>query len=78
MIHQVLLEIKETLSVTKDYYKLIEQALDILTPGGTIIASTNAANITVSQFKKQLEKGFGKASHNYISLKQLPEDFTVK
>ncbi|MGV3317214.1 class I SAM-dependent rRNA methyltransferase, partial [Streptococcus agalactiae] len=30
-----------------------------------------------SQFKKQLEKGFGKASHNYISLQQLPEDFTV-
>ncbi|MCD0063425.1 class I SAM-dependent rRNA methyltransferase, partial [Streptococcus agalactiae] len=68
---------KQTFSVTKDYYKLIEQALDILTPGGTIIASTNAANLTVSQFKKQLEKGFGKASHNYISLQQLPEDFTV-
>ncbi|HGD0465948.1 TPA: class I SAM-dependent rRNA methyltransferase [Streptococcus agalactiae] len=68
---------KQTFSVTKDYYKLIEQALDILTPGGTIIASINAANLTVSQFKKQLEKGFGKASHNYISLQQLPEDFTV-
>lgn len=68
---------KQTFSVAKDYHKLISQALEILNPGGTIIASTNAANMTVQQFKKQLEKGFGQVKHHYISLQQLPNDFTI-
>ncbi len=68
---------KQTFSVTKDYHRLISQALDILTTGGTIIASTNAANITVAQFEKQLEKGFGTTKHDYLSLQRLPSDFTI-
>ncbi|MBM7636777.1 class I SAM-dependent rRNA methyltransferase [Streptococcus saliviloxodontae] len=68
---------KQTFSVAKDYHKLIAQALDILNPGGTIIASTNASNLSVKQFEKQLEKGFGQVKHSYSDLKQLPSDFTV-
>ncbi|MGT2928657.1 class I SAM-dependent rRNA methyltransferase [Streptococcus dentasini] len=67
----------QTFSVVKDYDKLVHQALEILNPDGTIIASTNAANMSVEQFKKQLEKGFGKAGHRYLNLKQLPADFAV-
>ncbi|MCW1043323.1 class I SAM-dependent rRNA methyltransferase, partial [Streptococcus anginosus] len=44
---------------------------------GTIIASTNAANLTVAQFKKQLEQGFASVKHDYVRLQQLPSDFTV-
>lgn len=66
---------KQTFSVVKDYHKLIAQAVELLNPKGTIIASTNAANMTVEQFKKQLEKGFGSIKHSYIDLKQLPGDF---
>lgn len=68
---------KQTFSVAKDYHKLIAQALEILNPGGTIIASTNASNVSVQQFKKELEKGFKAVSHAYVDFKQLPADFKV-
>nr|WP_205397074.1 class I SAM-dependent rRNA methyltransferase [Streptococcus lutetiensis] len=68
---------KQTFSVAKDYHRLISQALEVLSDDGTIIASTNAANLTVAQFKKQLEKGFASVKHEYIRLQQLPSDFTV-
>ena len=68
---------KQTFSVAKDYHHLISQALEVLSDDGTIIASTNAANLTVAQFKKQLEKGFASLKHEYIRLQQLPSDFTV-
>ncbi|EQC69336.1 LSU methyltransferase RlmI [Streptococcus sp. HSISB1] len=51
--------------------------MEVLSDDGTIIASTNAANLTVAQFKKQLEKGFASVKHEYIRLQQLPSDFTV-
>ncbi|MCO4663129.1 putative SAM-dependent methyl transferase [Streptococcus infantarius subsp. infantarius] len=68
---------KQIFSVAKDYHHLISQALEVLSDDGTIIASTNAANLTVAQFKKQLEKGFAFVKHEYIRLQQLPSDFTV-
>lgn len=68
---------KQTFSVAKDYHRLISQALEVLSDDGTIIASTNAANLTVAQFKKQLENGFASVKHEYIRLQQLPSDFTV-
>ncbi|EIQ81729.1 UNVERIFIED_CONTAM: class I SAM-dependent rRNA methyltransferase [Streptococcus canis] len=68
---------KQTFSVSKDYHKLITEALDILNPKGTIIASTNAANMTVSQFKKQIIKGFGSRRPESMTLQQLPSDFTI-
>lgn len=68
---------KQTFSVLKDYHKLIAQALEILSPNGTIIASTNASNMTAQQFKKQIQKGLGKIRYQFTDLKQLPSDFTV-
>ncbi|MFZ2460692.1 MAG: class I SAM-dependent rRNA methyltransferase [Streptococcus infantarius] len=68
---------KQIFSVAKDYHRLISQALEVLSDDGTIIASTNAANLTVAQFNKQLEKGFASVKHEYIRLQQLPSDFTV-
>lgn len=68
---------KQTFSVAKDYHRLISQALEVMSENGTIIASTNAANLTVAQFKKQLEKGFASVKHDYVRLQQLPSDFTV-
>lgn len=68
---------KQTFSVAKDYHRLISQALEVLSDDGIIIASTNVANLTVAQFKKQLEKGFASVKHEYIRLQQLPSDFTV-
>lgn len=68
---------KQTFSVQKDYHKLISNALAILAPHGHIIASTNAANMSVAQLKKELDKGFAKRKHHYSHLHQLPSDFAV-
>ncbi|HEM6308657.1 TPA: class I SAM-dependent rRNA methyltransferase [Streptococcus suis] len=68
---------KQTFSVAKDYHKLISQSLDILNPKGIIIASTNAANVSVEKFRQQIEKGFGSKKHRYIADYRLPADFTI-
>lgn len=68
---------KQTFSVAKDYHKLISQSLEILNPGGTIIASTNAANLSVEKFKRQIEKGFGAKKHRYLASYRLPADFAI-
>ncbi|HFU4460506.1 TPA: class I SAM-dependent rRNA methyltransferase [Streptococcus suis] len=68
---------KQTFSVAKDYHKLISQSLEILNPNGIIIASTNAANVSVEKFRQQLEKGFGSQKHRYVATYRLPADFTI-
>ncbi|MCK4026649.1 class I SAM-dependent rRNA methyltransferase [Streptococcus iners] len=68
---------KQTFSVAKDYHKLISQSLEILNPNGVIIASTNAANVTVEKFRQQIEKGFGSQKHGYLAAYRLPADFTI-
>ncbi|MGT2666216.1 class I SAM-dependent rRNA methyltransferase [Streptococcus rifensis] len=66
---------KKTFSVAKDYHKLVTESIEILQPGGLIIASTNASNLSLKKFKEQIEKGFGDRSHDYVTLHQLPYDF---
>ena len=66
---------KRTFSVAKDYHRLVSEALEILNPGGTLILSTNAANVTKEKFKKQIEKGFQGRKHRYVAEYGLPEDF---
>lgn len=68
---------KQTFSVAKDYHKLISQSLEILNSNGIIIASTNAANVTVEKFRQQIEKGFGSQKHRYLADYRLPADFTI-
>ena len=67
---------KQTFSVAKDYHKLIAQSLEILNPQGIIIASTNAANVSRTKFKKEIEKGFAGIKHRYLKEYGLPADFT--
>ncbi|MBJ8325228.1 class I SAM-dependent rRNA methyltransferase [Streptococcus pacificus] len=68
---------KKVFSVAKDYHQLISQSLPLLNEQGLIIASTNAANLSLTQFKKELEKGFGAQKHSYETLYQLPSDFKI-
>ncbi|HEL1618262.1 TPA: class I SAM-dependent rRNA methyltransferase [Streptococcus suis] len=68
---------KQTFSVAKDYHKLISQSLEILNPNGIIIASTNAANVSVEKFRQQIEKGFGSQKHHCLADYRLPADFTI-
>lgn len=66
---------KRTFSVAKDYHRLVSEALEILNPGGTLILSTNAANVIKEKFKKQIEKGFQGRKHRYLAEYGLSRDF---
>ena len=66
---------KQTFSVAKDYHKLISQSLEILNPGGIIIASTNAANVSRQKFTEQIDKGFAGRKYHVLHKYGLPPDF---
>ena len=66
---------KQTFSVAKDYHKLISQSLEILKPGGIIIASTNAANVSRQKFTEQIDKGFAGRKYQILNQYGLPADF---
>lgn len=66
---------KQTFSVAKDYHKLISQSLEILNPGGIIIASTNAANVSRQKFTEQIDKDFAGRSYQILNKYGLPADF---
>lgn len=66
---------KQTFSVAKDYHKLISQSLEVLNPGGIIIASTNAANVSRQKFTEQIDKGFAGRSYQILNKYGLPADF---
>ena len=66
---------KQTFSVAKDYHKLISQSLEILNPGGIIIASTNGANVSRQKFTEQIDKGFAGRSYQILNKYGLPADF---
>ena len=66
---------KQTFSVAKDYHKLISKSLEILNPGGIIIASTNAANVSRQKFTEQIDKGFAGRSYQILNKYGLPADF---
>ena len=66
---------KQTFSVTKDYHKLISQSLEILNPGGIIIASTNAANVSRQKFTEKIDKGSAGRSYQILNKYGLPADF---
>ncbi|HHQ3820453.1 TPA: class I SAM-dependent rRNA methyltransferase [Streptococcus pneumoniae] len=66
---------KQTFSVAKDYHKLISQSLEILNPGGIIIASTNAANVSRQKFTEQSDKGFAGRNYQILNKYGLPADF---
>ncbi|MEQ9811105.1 class I SAM-dependent rRNA methyltransferase [Streptococcus jiangjianxini] len=68
---------KQTFSVSKDYHRLVNQALDLLNPNGLLILSTNASNLSVEQFQKQINKGFGEQAYQVLSLDRLPDDFKI-
>lgn len=70
---------KKTFSVAKDYGRLVQEVLPLLNTHGTLIASTNAANVSLKQYKKMIENAFQTMdrSAKEIAFDQLPADFTV-
>ena len=70
---------KMTFSTSKDYPKLLQDALKITNDGGLIIASTNNASFNMKKFKTFIDKAFTASKKRYEILEQhqLPEDFAV-
>ena len=70
---------KMTFSTSKDYPKLLKDALAITADDGVIIASTNNASFNMKKFKTFIDKAFKDTNTKYSILEthQLPEDFAV-
>lgn len=68
---------KKTFSVTKDYHQLIQQALRILNPGGTLILSTNHSMYTLNAFKNTIKTTLANEGVTYQldEVMGLPKDF---
>ena len=70
---------KKVFSVAKNYGDLIKESVDILTNKGTIIASTNAANITMKKYKTMVTEALiaKNVQYHIREVYQLPADFRV-
>lgn len=70
---------KKVFSVAKNYGDLIKESVDILADNGTIIASTNAANITMKKYKAIIQEALlsKEVQFHIREIYQLPADFRV-
>ena len=70
---------KRTFSVAKDYAGLVEQLVPLTAKKGTLILSTNAANVSEKQFLEMIHKGLRSSGRRYriAHQKKLPMDFPV-
>ena len=70
---------KKVFTVAKNYGELVSQSIDLLPEKGTLIASTNAANLSLSRFRSIVEEAAeaSGASFKVEKIYQLPADFKV-
>ncbi|MCD8840931.1 class I SAM-dependent rRNA methyltransferase [Staphylococcus arlettae] len=68
---------KKTFSVMKDYDKLIDGALNILAPQGTLLLCTNNSAYSLKSFKNTVKKTLEDADVDYdiVEVMGLPKDF---
>ncbi len=70
---------KYTFSASKDYVKLLKEAIQITSKNGIIVASTNASNFDIKRFKSFIDKAFKELNGSYKIEEtfSLPKDFRV-
>ena len=70
---------KITFSVSKDYVKLLKEAIQITNKNGVIVASTNSANFGMMKFRQFIEQAFKELNGRFKVLEtySLPKDFKV-
>ena len=70
---------KHTFSASKDYVKLLKEAIQITNNGGVIVASTNSANFSMMTFRDFIKKAFYELKGRYKVEESfsLPKDFRV-
>ncbi len=70
---------KHTFSASKDYVKLLKEAIQITSKNGVIVASTNSANFSMMRFRDFITRAF-KELNGRFKVEQshtLPKDFRV-
>ena len=70
---------KRTFSASKDYVTLLKEAIQITNKNGIIVASTNAANVSMFTFRDFIKKAFSdlKLKYKVEESFSLPKDFKV-
>lgn len=70
---------KKVFSVVKNYGDLVKEAVALLKSKGTLLASTNAANLSLDKYVKMVTEALETAKVHYEITKtyQLPSDFQV-
>ena len=70
---------KHTFSASKDYVKLLKEAIQITNKGGLIVASTNSANFSMMRFRDFIKQAFYELNEKFKVLESftLPKDFKV-
>ena len=70
---------KHTFSASKDYVKLLKEAIQITSRNGIIVASTNASNFDMKRFKTFIDKAFKELNGKYRIEEtfSLPKDFRI-
>lgn len=70
---------KRIFTASKNYVDLLVDAIKITEDNGVIVASTNASNLELSKFKKNIDDAFKKCSLSYeiLEVYRLPNDFKV-
>ncbi|MCK4975255.1 MAG: class I SAM-dependent rRNA methyltransferase [Sulfurimonas sp.] len=71
---------KHTFSASKDYVKLLKEAIQITAKGGVIVASTNSANFSMMTFRDFIKRAFKELNTKYKVEESfsLPKDFRVQ
>ena len=77
MIHQVLQEIRRKHSQYKNYDDLINGALSILAPNGSLLLCTNSSTFSLKAFKNVIKTTLNEAGVTYEieEVMGLPKDF---
>ncbi|WP_321777813.1 class I SAM-dependent rRNA methyltransferase [Sulfurimonas sp.] len=70
---------KHTFSASKDYVKLLKEAIQITSKNGVIVASTNASNFSMMTFRGFIDKAFKELKGRFKVQESfsLPQDFRV-
>ena len=70
---------KHTFSASKDYVKLLKEAIEITNRGGVIVASTNSANFSMMRFSDFVAQAFKELKGKYKVEESfsLPKDFKI-
>ena len=70
---------KVTFSVSKDYVKLLKDAIQITNKGGVIVASTNYANLNMMKFRDFVKTAFKELNFKFEIIEDfsLPKDFKI-